>query len=273
MISLAESKPSEIVIPQNFSFDDSFSKGGTIEFSFEGTMINKTGFSREPSPEARSEFKVYSIKQSHPEKRSDPQKERMEEDKLEIMRCPMSNSDQEDAFFEYSDNTPVDHLIENFKDYTAKDEALDQNSSIDKAEEIDFSSLYEDVKENNEVSELDNSNPLLESPKRRRKNIIIEATENSKRHIVATDRNFISIDMSTEKREFNIQSFEKRYEDTGVTSLSRTLKNESKFISPLKFSSEFTTRKEENALLSGKLSVILKFIRTNFVFCRHIEES
>ena len=42
-------------------------------------------------------------------------------------------------------------------------------------------------------------NHIFESPSRKRKNIILESTEENKMHIIATEKNFISIDMNTDK--------------------------------------------------------------------------
>lgn len=68
---------------------------------------------------------------------------------------------------------------------------------INKAEIAPIEAFPADFKIDDD-EKLDESS-LFQSPQRRRKNIILESNERSKIHIISTQNNFITVDMSQEK--------------------------------------------------------------------------
>ncbi|CAI2385498.1 unnamed protein product [Moneuplotes crassus] len=95
-------------------------------------------------------------------------------------------------------------------------------------------------------------NSLHESPLEIRKNIILESTENIQTYTKLSQDNPVSLDMSNVQSHCNIQSFDKKNEDTEYT-LKKEPRVDSLDITPLKFSAEMLTFEKINKNLKTSI--------------------
>ena len=103
-------------------------------------------------------------------------------------------------------------------------------------------------KQSEDLEDLVYSNSTIKNAKEKKNNVIIESYENNNFRIYASETSFVSIKTIDNKDVVNVQNFEWKYEDTEATNFSKSVKLESKFWSPLQFSSEFLREKSCESL-------------------------
>lgn len=193
------------------SLDNTFDRCDSIDISNEDIQNKNLSDLVAPSHESKVEFRAFetrgTIKEEHI-KASEPQPE---EGVCETIR--QSKSDIDDEFYVNSDKEEMHSINESCQNNISRERPFGNSSPLSKQQMDDLSDDSDPQPEPERVVK-----EIFESPKRRRKNVIIESDEKNKLHILSTDLNFISINMSSEKKECNIQSFEQKYDETQMTS-------------------------------------------------------
>ena len=181
--------------------------------------------------DSKTEFKASDLKTIDAERRLET--ETVEEEKYQTFRY--SDSLDENSYEEFSDQE------ENKYDEDERKSFKDENPDVVLQSEICGKLLEkfpEDFKIDSDEEKSPPANSLFQSPVRKRNKLISKNEEKSKIYLKSSIEDFNTYEIINEKLQCNIQSFDKKFDDTEYTQ-NKTRRGESGNVSPLKFSEEF----------------------------------